>query len=83
MSDQQIIVPWANLAGIIYFFFLAALGLHCGACLVAACGLSYPAAYGILVPQQGITSASLALEGSFLTTEPSGKSQGSLFTFYS
>ena len=38
--------------------------------VVAACGLSCPAAYGILVPQPGIEPASSALEGRFLTTGP-------------
>ena len=35
-----------------FFFFFAALGLHCGtwASVVAVCGLSCPMACGILVP---------------------------------
>ena len=37
-------------------------------------GLSRPAACGIFVPRQGIERGSLALEGGFLSTEPSGKS---------
>ena len=42
--------------------------------LVATCGLSCPAACGILVPQPGIEAESPALEGSFLTTGLPGKS---------
>lgn len=82
-SDFDSVDLWERFVCLSLLLFLAALGLHWGAYLVAACGLSYPAAYGILVPQPGITSASLALEGRFLTTEPSGRSQRSLFTFYS
>ena len=47
--------------------------------LVVACGLSRPAACGILVPQPGIEPASPALEGGFLTTGPLGKSPGLAF----
>ena len=42
--------------------------------LVAGCGLSCPGACGILVSQPGIKSVSPALEGSFLTPGPPGKS---------
>ena len=42
--------------------------------VVAACELRCPVACGILVLQPGIKSASLALEGEFLTTGPRGKS---------
>ena len=47
---------------------------HMGS-VVAARGLSCPAACGILVPRPGIKPASPALEGGFLTTGPPGKSQ--------
>ena len=71
-----------------FFFFLtfiyfAALGLSCGTrnlslpcagfSLVAARGLSCPAARGILVPQPGMEPTSPALEGGFLTTGPREK----------
>ena len=46
---------------------------HAGS-VVAANGLSCPAACGILVPQPGIEPASPALEGGFLTAGPPGKS---------
>ena len=39
-----------------------------------ACGLSCPAACGILVPRPGMEPASPALEGGFFTTGPPGKS---------
>ena len=42
--------------------------------LVAAPGLSCPAACGILVPRPGIEPMFPALEGGFLTTGPPGKS---------
>ena len=42
--------------------------------VVAARGLSCPAACGILVPRPGIEPASSALEGGFLTSQPPGKS---------
>ena len=38
------------------------------------CGLSCPAACGILVPRPGIKPESPALEGGFFTTGPPGKS---------
>ena len=76
---------------IIYFWlcwvFVATCGLlsSCGAwapelegSVVAACGLSCPAACGILVPWPGIEPAS-PLEGGFLTTGPPGKSPLLLF----
>ena len=47
------------------------------ASLVAALGLSCPAACGILVPQSGIEPTSPALEGRFFTTGPPGRSQHS------
>ena len=65
-------------------FFLAALGLSCGAqalllrrtsSVVVARGLSCPAACGNLVPRPGIEPTSPALEGGFFTTGPPGKSQ--------
>ena len=43
--------------------------------VVAAHGLSCPAACGILVPRPGIEPVSPALEGGFLNTGPPGKSQ--------
>ena len=46
---------------------------HAGS-LVEACGLSCPAACGILAPRPGIEPASPALEGGFFTTGPPGKS---------
>ena len=51
-----------------FFFFLAALGLHCRAraLLAAACG--------ILVPQPGREPESPALPGKLLTSGPPGKS---------
>ena len=42
--------------------------------VVVACGLSCPAACGILVPQPGIEPMSPALEDGFFTTGPPGKS---------
>ena len=62
--------------------------LCCGACrvfggsqalefmssAVAACGLSWSAACGILAPSPGFEPVSSALEGRFLCTEPPGKS---------
>ena len=42
--------------------------------VVVVCGLSCPAACGILVPRTGIEPASPALEGRFFTTGPPGKS---------
>ena len=39
---------------------------------IAACGLSCPMAYGILVLQAGIEPTSPALEGGFLTTQLPG-----------
>ena len=66
------------------FIYFAALGLSCGTqdlsllcagfSLVAARGLSCPAACGILVPQPGMEPTSPALEGGFLTTGPPEKS---------
>ena len=43
--------------------------------VVVVCGLSCPAACGILVPRPGIETVSLALEDGFFTTGPPGKSQ--------
>ena len=40
---------------------------------IAACGLSCPVAYEILVPRPGIEPTSPALEGGFLTTGPPRK----------
>ena len=62
--------------------------LCCGACrvfggsqalefmssAVAACGLSWSAACGVLAPSPGFEPVSSALEGRFLCTEPLGKS---------
>ena len=42
--------------------------------LIAAPGLSYPAACGILVPSLGIKPVSPALESGFLITGPPGTS---------
>ena len=63
--------------------FVAACGLlsscgtwapeHVGS-VVVVCGLSCPAACGILVPRPGIEPTSSALEGGVLTTGPPGKS---------
>ena len=41
--------------------------------IVTVCGLSCSTAHGILVPQLGIESTSLALRGRFLITGPPGK----------
>ena len=63
--------PWLLL--ILCFF----LGLHynaCGLSLVVEHGLSCPTTCEILTPRRGLEPASPALEGRFLTTEPSGKS---------
>ena len=49
--------------------------------LVAAHGLSYPVAHGILVARLGIKPKSSALEGRFLTAEPPRKSLNSVFLF--
>ena len=63
--------------------FVAVSGLpsSCGApapehvgSVVVVCGLSYPAACGILVPQPGMELVSPALQDQFLTTGPPGKS---------
>ena len=51
-----------------------AWALECTGSLVAGYSLSCPTACGILVPLPRIEPASPALEGEFLTTEPSGKS---------
>ena len=51
---------------------------HSGS-LLEACGLSCPAACGILVPRPGIEPASPALEGGFFTNGPPGKSLIILF----
>ena len=72
------------------FFFLIFIYLFCsigsqlrhtgsfipcaGFSLVAACGLSCPAACEILVPQPGMEPMSPALKGGFLTTGPPKKS---------
>ena len=66
-------------------FYLAVSGLSCGMwdlslqcsgfSRVVVCGLSCPAACGILVPQPEIEPASPASEGGFLNTGPRGKSQ--------
>ena len=57
--------------------------LRCSACagfsLGMACGLSCPAACGILVPQPGVEPVSPALRDGFLTTGPPGKP---LYVFY-
>ena len=58
--------------------FIAAHGVlsSCGVgSVVAAYGLSCPAACGILVTQSGIEPTPPALEGRFLTTGPPGKPQ--------
>ena len=55
--------------------------MHWGS-VVVACGLSCPAACGILVPRPGIEPASPALEGGFLTTGPPGKSPELLFFLF-
>ena len=47
-----------------------------------ACGLSCPAACGILVPRPGIEPVSPALEGGFLTTGPPGKSHVSINIYF-
>ena len=46
------------------------------ACSVVLCGLSCPVACGVSAPQPGIKALSPALQGRFLTTEASAKSQG-------
>ena len=45
-----------------------------GTWAVAAHGLSYSEAHGVLVPRPGIDPESPALQGGFLTTGPPGKS---------
>ena len=65
-------------------YFLAALSLCCstqdlllqcaGFSLAVACGLSCPAACGILAPRPGIEPAPPALGGEVLTTGPPEKS---------
>ena len=50
--------------------------------LVVVRGLSYPMAWGILVPGLGIEPLSPTLEGRFLTTEPPGKSVKLYFKAY-
>ena len=42
--------------------------------VVVACGLSYPVAFGTLVPQPGIEPTASALKGRFLTSGPPGNS---------
>ena len=75
---------------LLLFFFLIFIYLFCsiwsqlrhtgsfipcaGFSLVAACGLSCPAACEILVPQPGMEPMSPALKGGFLTTGPPKKS---------
>ena len=51
-----------------------ALSLRRMSSVVVVCGLSCPAACGILVSRSGIELASPALEGGFFTTGPPGKS---------
>ena len=59
----------------IFFFFFTALGLCCShQAFSTAHSFTCPEACGILVPQPGIEVMSPALKGSFLTTEPPGKS---------
>ena len=54
---------------------------HVGFSLVAAHGLSFPVACGILVPPSGIEPMTPALESQFLTTGPPGKSLSLLSVF--
>ena len=49
---------------------------------IAACRLSCPVAYGILVPRPGIEPMSPALEGGFLTTQLPGNPLYSPFNFF-
>ena len=60
--------------------FVDSLLWRAGVSLVVACGLSCPAARGILVPQPGIEPESPALEGRFFTTGPPGKSPDHTFS---
>ena len=54
-------------------------GLEAAWILVVVLGLSCSAVCGILVPQPGIKPELPALQGEFLTTEPSGKSLKFIF----
>ena len=72
------------------YLFMAVLSLSCGtrapermSSLVAAPGLSCPAACGILVPRPGIEPMFPALEGGFLTTGPPEKSLFFIFLDHS
>ena len=49
--------------------------MRCASSVVVVCGLSCPAACGILVPGPGIEPTSPAAESGFFTTGPPGKSQ--------
>ena len=48
--------------------------LECGGSVAAVHELSYPLAWGFLVPQPGIKPVTPELQGEFLTTGPPGKS---------
>ena len=48
--------------------------LECGGLVAAVHELSYPLAWGLLVPQPGIKPVTPALQGEFLATGPPGKS---------
>ena len=50
--------------------------------VVVACGLSCPAAFGILVPWPGIEPASPALQGGFFTTGWPGKSRRVYYSYW-
>ena len=70
-----------NQKTLFFFFFLAVLGIPCGAWALehvgffgVAHGLSCPTARGTLVPHLEIEHAFSALEGRFLTTGTPGKS---------
>lgn len=70
----------ATMLRVVIFYFMIFYLLCCvfvatrRLSLVVACGLRYPTAGGISVPQPGIKPAFLVLEGAFLTIEPPGKS---------
>ena len=64
-----VLLPWTKLHRSFYFIFWWCMGS-----VVAACGISCPAACSILVSLPGIEPASPALQGRFLTTGPPGKS---------
>ena len=68
LDSNWIILLLTNTKSCISFFGCTGSSLRCmGFTLVVACGLSCPAASGILVPQPGIEPSSSALKDRFLT----------------